>query len=295
MRRNRQDGGRQVVVIPEAAEGSKRKKKTEKTPATQDADTLMVDSVRLDTARLQALRDQLGIGKPRKEVAEDVMDADDIKHWTDSIVKAHSYGYDENGYIIDAAEMERRKAEADSLARATMPQPAAVTFVPDPKRALWLSLVFPGAGQVYNHRYWKLPIIYGGFLGCVYALSWNNQMLRDYSQAYLDIMDDDPNTHSYMGMLPMGYDITGREERFKEIFKNKKNYYRKYRDMSIFAFAGVYLISVIDAYVDAELSTFDISRDLSLKLEPAVMGIDSPLAHRYTQKMGLGLQCTLNF
>ena len=111
-------------------------------------------------------------------------------------------------------------------------------FVPNPKRALWLSLVLPGAGQIYNRKYWKLPIIYGGFLGCTYALTWNQQMYNDYSQAYLDIMDDDPNTASYKNMLPMGYDITGREEQFKKIFKHKRDYYRKYRDMSIFAFFG---------------------------------------------------------
>ena len=142
---------------------------------------------------------------------------------------------------------------------------------PDPIRALWLSLVLPGAGQIYNHKYWKLPIIYGGFLGCAYALSWNNQMLSDYSQAYLDIMDNDPNSKSYEKMLPMGYDITGREEQFKTIFKNKKNYYRKYRDMSIFAFAAVYAIAAIDAYVDAELSTFDISEDLSMRIVPTII------------------------
>lgn len=144
-------------------------------------------------------------------------------------------------------------------------------FKPEPKRALWLALVFPGGGQIYNRKYWKLPIIYGGFLGCYYALSWNNQMLRDYSQAYLDIMDDDPNTKSYEKMLPLNYNISGRESQFKEIFKNKKNYYRKYRDMSILAFAAVYAIGVIDAYVDAELSSFDISQDLSLQWAPAVL------------------------
>ena len=144
-------------------------------------------------------------------------------------------------------------------------------FKPDPIRSLWLSLILPGAGQIYNHKYWKLPIIYGGFLGCAYALSWNNQMLSDYSQAYLDIMDNDPNSKSYEKMLPMGYDITGREEQFKTIFKNKKNYYRKYRDMSIFAFVAVYAIAAIDAYVDAELSTFDISEDLSMRIVPTVI------------------------
>ena len=148
---------------------------------------------------------------------------------------------------------------------------ARAPFQPDPIRSLWLSLILPGAGQIYNHKYWKLPVIYGGFLGCAYALSWNNQMLRDYSQAYLDIMDNDPNSKSYEKMLPIGYDITGREEQFKNIFKNKKNYYRKYRDMSIFAFVAVYAIAAIDAYVDAELSAFDISEDLSMRIVPTVI------------------------
>lgn len=167
-------------------------------------------------------------------------------------------------------------------------------FQPDPIRSMWLGLVFPGGGQIYNRKFWKLPIIYGGFLGCTYALTWNNQMLRDYSQAYLDIMDDDPNTKSYENMLPLGYDLTGKEERFKTIFKNKKDHFRKYRDMSIFAFAGVYLISVIDAYVDAELSSFDISRDLSIRLEPAIIQTGVPTM-RHQRQNSYGLSCNVRF
>jgi hypothetical protein len=164
-------------------------------------------------------------------------------------------------------------------------------FCPDPIRSMWIALVFPGGGQIYNRKYWKLPVVYGGFLGCTYALTWNNQMLHDYSQAYLDIMDSDPGTKSYEKMLPLGYDISGKEERFKTIFKNKKNYFRKYRDMSIFAFAGVYLISIIDAYVDAELSSFDISTDLSLRLQPAAFETRCG-----TQRnVAVGMQCSLTF
>lgn len=163
-------------------------------------------------------------------------------------------------------------------------------FIPDPQRALWLSLIIPGAGQIYNRKLWKIPIVYGGFLGCLYALTWNNQMYSDYSQAYLDIMDDDPNTKSYMNMLPLNYDITGKEDQYKDIFKNKKNYYRKYRDMSIFAMIGVYLLSVVDAYVDAELSSFDISKDLGLKIEPAVFNSGRNMANS-----SVGVQCKLNF
>ena len=173
-------------------------------------------------------------------------------------------------------------------------------FVPNPKRALWLALVLPGGGQIYNRKYWKLPIVYGGSLGCYYALSWNNQMLRDYSQAYLDIMDDDPNTKSYEKMLPLNYNISGRESQFQTIFKNKKNYYRKYRDMSILAFAAVYAIAVIDAYVDAELSTFDISPDLSLEWAPAVVTTNpasrgtQPVAIPYADR-AFGVALRLNF
>lgn len=178
---------------------------------------------------------------------------------------------------------------ADSLARSTQKVPK-VRRIPDPKRALWLALILPGAGQIYNGKYWKLPIIYGGFIGCTYALLWNQQMYSDYSQAYLDIMDDDPSTASYEKILPLGYDITGLEEEFQKIFKRKKDRYRRYRDLSIFAFIGVYIISVIDAYVDAQLSSFDISKDLSLEVEPVIIDQNST-----KHNQSVGVQCSFNF
>lgn len=166
-------------------------------------------------------------------------------------------------------------------------------FVPDPQRALWLGLVCPGAGQIYNRKYWKLPIFYGGFLGCVYAFTWNQQQYMDYSQAYLDLMDDNPATQSYLNMFPEGYDISGREEQYKNIFKRRKDFYRRNRDISAFCFIGVYLLSVIDAYVDAGLSVFDISTDLSLQLQPAVINQQFEMGARSHNSYGLG--CALTF
>lgn len=166
-------------------------------------------------------------------------------------------------------------------------------WTPDPIRAMWLGLVLPGAGQIYNRKYWKLPIVYGGFIGCFYALTWNGQMLRDYNQAYLDIMDADPNTKSYEKMLPMGFDITGREEQFKNIFRRKKNTYRRWRDLSIFVMLAVYAVSVIDAYVDAELSTFDISPDLSMHIAPTTIHSRMLEGRRTDVSPALGIQ--LNF
>jgi hypothetical protein len=143
---------------------------------------------------------------------------------------------------------------------------------PDPRTATWMALIIPGGGQIYNHKYWKLPIVYGGFVGCIYALSWNQSTYKDYQNAYVDIMDDDPNTKSYEDFLPPHYEIdTSMEDWLKDVFKQRKNKYRRYRDLSIFAFAGMYVISAIDAYVDAELSHFDISPDLSFRVEPDIM------------------------
>lgn len=187
-------------------------------------------------------------------------------------------------------------AQADSLYAATadsLSKPRVSRYLnwqPDPIRAMWLSMVLPGAGQVYNRKYWKLPLLYGGFLGCMYALNWNNQMLRDYSQAYLDIMDDDPMTCSYEKMLPIGYDVKGHEESLKNIFKHKKDYFRRFRDLSVFAFVGVYILGVIDAYVDAELSTFDISKDLTFHWQAGF--IQTPMTGRFGTP---AISCQLNY
>lgn len=164
-------------------------------------------------------------------------------------------------------------------------------FTPDPNKATWAGIVFPGGGQIYNHKYWKLPIVYGGFLGCAYALNWNNQMYSDYSQAYLDIMDDDPGTASYEDFLPPRYNVEANKDYLKRVFKNRRDNYRRQRDMSIFCFIGVYLISVVDAYVDAELSNFDITDDLTVQVRPSIVDTRGTTL----RNQAYGLQCSFSF
>ena len=165
---------------------------------------------------------------------------------------------------------------------------------PDPQRALWLALVIPGGGQIYNRKYWKLPLVYGGFIGCLYAMNWNNTQYKDYSQAYLDLMDNDPGTQSYNQFLHLNTKITSaNEDHYKDIFKKRKDRFRRWRDMSFFVLVGVYALSVIDAYVDAELSVFDISKDLSLRVEPTIMN-NYPTGNMLSNS-SVGLQCSLNF
>ena len=203
---------------------------------------------------------------------------------------------DKNAILIDSLnkrELQRLESPVDTsqlaLQAGNTPFPKE-RFIPNANKAVWLALVFPGGGQIYNRKYWKLPLVYGGFVGCTYALNWNNKMYKDYSQAYLDIMDDDPNTNSYENFLPLNSNIAGQETRYKELFKKRKDLFRRQRDLSIFCFIGVYLLSVIDAYVDAELSDFDISKDLGLKIEPTI--INDKKTRNFNS---LGLQCSLKF
>lgn len=208
----------------------------------------------------------------------------------------------ETADILPASSFDEVEGEqvilADSL-QTLVGKPAKVkrdwnTWKPDPKRAMWLAMVFPGAGQIYNRKYWKLPIFVGGFVGCAYAYSWNNQMYKDYKQAYLDIMDDDPNTKSYESFLHLGQAIDdSNKARYQKLFSQRKDRFRRYRDMSFFCIVGVYALSVIDAYVDASLSQFDISNDLSLRVEPTY--INSGTTNNPLKNGGLGVQCSLTF
>lgn len=172
---------------------------------------------------------------------------------------------------------------------------------PDVKKAMWMAIVIPGGGQIYNRKYWKLPIIYGGFVGCAYALRWNGQMYSDYDRAYRDMIDGDKSTDSYMKFIHLGNTTMTQEEiveRYKPIFKSRRDKFRRWRDLSIFCMIGVYALSIVDAYVDASLSEFDISDDLSMKVSPAFIdgrGQKMMASRNSLQNNGVGVRCKLNF
>lgn len=182
-------------------------------------------------------------------------------------------------------------AKADSTVKAvlsaadSLPQPKVKLkeFKPDPNKALLYALV-PGLGQIYNRKYWKLPLVYGAFMGCMYAITWNNKNYKDYSTAYFDIMADyqkvlaaEKEGKEYNGPWQDSWTIfvrNGEESsyvsntQFQDNLKRRKDYFRRYRDLSIIITVGVYAISIIDAYVDAQLFDFDISPDLSMHWSP---------------------------
>ena len=206
----------------------------------------------------------------------------------DSIATADSIAAENKKKLLEmtsAPVLKESEVPADSLKKEIDQK----IWVPNPTKATWLALVIPGGGQIYNRKYWKLPIFYGGFAGCAYALTWNSKMYKDYSTAYKDAMNGNMQSSSITDLLPPGYKIS--ETQLKELLRKRKDTYRRYRDLSIFAFIGVYLLSVIDAYVDAELSNFDITPDLSMKVEPAV--IDNRINN--SSNRPVGLQCSFRF
>lgn len=154
-----------------------------------------------------------------------------------------------------------------------------LTKKPDAMKAVWLGAIFPGAGQMYNRSYWKLPIVYGGFMGCIYAITINQNRYSSYKTAYIDLYNDhqaglvtEDINKTYIAVLPEGYDLdrVGGANNWMNTLKNQQNIYRRYRDYSILATVLVYALSLVDAYVDAQLFDFDISPDLSLNVEPQI-------------------------
>ena len=192
--------------------------------------------------------------------------------------------------IDSIRDLEGIEILMDSTASPTMGK--VRVFNPDPQRALWLSALCPGLGQIYNRRYWKLPIVVGAFVGLSYGASWNNRMYKDYSRGYRDVMDDDPDTRSYMDFFPPTVKESDLDKAWlQKVMKNKRDYYRRYREICIISMVGVYLVNIVDAYVDASLAHFDISPDLTLDVSPAAidnMAIGGRLP-------SLGLQCAISF
>jgi len=169
-------------------------------------------------------------------------------------------------------------------------------FKPKPMRAVLFSAIVPGLGQIYNRKYWKLPLVYGSFIGCAYAVTWNNVQYRDYKRAFIDFWDGDETTNSWKDFVPRSFPANindwseGQKTWFSSsVLKAGKDYYRYYRDMSVIISVGVYALWIIDAYVDAQLFDFDVSPDLSMKAAP-VFFEKTPVNSR-----SFGLQLSFTF
>lgn len=163
--------------------------------------------------------------------------------------------------LADSVNLQPWSMEAD---------PYFANFDPIPTKAVWYAALFPGGGQIYNRKFWKLPIIYGGYIGLIYGYRWNQRYYRTYANAYRDLALNSPNK-SYMDFLPPTYPVEARRSYLEKTFKRKRNSYRQYRDYCLVGMIGVYLVAMVDAYVDAALYHFDVSTDLDACNRPTLM------------------------
>lgn len=147
-----------------------------------------------------------------------------------------------------------------------------IKVLPQPSKVVWWAAAIPGYGQILNRKYWKLPIVYAGFMGCYFAINWNSNRYVSYKNGYLDITDSDDATNSYLALIPEGrtMDSYGGQTAFTGLLKSGMEQSRYYRDLSVIISVAYYGLTIIDAFVDAHLADFDISPDLSLQLRPMI-------------------------
>ena len=134
------------------------------------------------------------------------------------------------------------------------------------KKATTLSTICPGAGQIYNRSYWKVPFVIGGFASMIYCIDWNNRGYKRFQKAYALLADYEANPDKY----PDGPTDEFRGRYSMTFIKNLKDSYRRNRDLCIIITAGVYILQIIDAHVDAHLKDYDISDDLTFNIEPLI-------------------------
>ena len=154
---------------------------------------------------------------------------------------------------------------------------APVQFVDSPKvhsvrkATLW-STYLPGAGQVYNRKTWKVPIIYAAFVGMGYLIKFNHDNFKKFDNALLKRYDNDPTTVDDYA------DIYSEDN-----LRSLSEFYRRNRDLSVIGLTLVYVLNIIDAHVDAHLFTFNVDDNLSLQVNPVMQ-----MGH-YSSSAGLSL------
>jgi len=131
-----------------------------------------------------------------------------------------------------------------------------------PRKALIYSALFPGLGQIYNNKVWKIPILYGGAGTAFYFLHRNQLYYKKFRELY-----NSPDVADVYYVYQ--YTITSKDN-----LKRGLDLYRSWRDYAILSIAGIYLLNIIDAYVDAYMFEYDVSDDLSLKLIPNFIQTD---------------------
>ena len=193
--------------------------------------------------------------------------------------------------IFQAGSVAGQEIPPDTVYTASaMPADTLTEEVHSPRKAAIFSAILPGLGQGYNRKYWKIPLVYGGFAALGYYIGFNNKNYKISKNAYIDLTDDDPGTDSYMKLEQIIYynlNNPSEVENLKRGLLRRQDYFRRNRDLLFILTLGFYGLNIIDASVDAHFFKWDISDDLTMKWQPAM--------DQYNNKNIFSLYCTINF
>ena len=163
------------------------------------------------------------------------------------------------------AQEIKNEVEVQEIKSFTLPK--------NPKKATILSAIIPGAGQVYNDKAWKVPILYAGIITDVYFIGFNNKRYQAFREALIAFDDGDSNQ----------FPTLNRDGLVRNV-----NYWKKNRDLCYLLLGAIYALNIVDANVDAHLSGFDITDELTMKIEPHVDSFSS-------SSRNMGFAITLSF
>lgn len=200
--------------------------------------------------------------------------------------------------VSAAAQVRDRTTDSLVLQRGQEVRSVPDTRVLSPVKATMMAAAFPGLGQIYNRKYWKIPLVYAGFGALGYSIMRNSQNFNGYMAAYQDLTDEIPETMRYQEYTPsfdpgeidpaLGADNYNAQTYtwVKDQMLNAVSYYRRYRDLSYIGVGFWYILSILDANVDAVMSDYDISPDLNVSVNPV------PVNTVYGNTMGVGVKLT---
>lgn len=176
--------------------------------------------------------------------------------------------------------LQAQLVEADTIQATQQPVGQEAEKVHSPRKATIYSAILPGLGQIYNRKYWKVPLIYAGFGTIGYFINWNNDNYQLFRVGYEHLTDGNPETQDYLKIEAVrrnNYNLDNQTEynNLKTALSKQQDYYRRNRDLLIISFVGFYGLNIIDASVDAHLFDFDISDDLTMKWEPSMLNFDN--------------------
>jgi hypothetical protein len=142
----------------------------------------------------------------------------------------------------------------------------------DPRRALLLAAVLPGLGQIYNKKYWKLPLVYGGLYATGYAINYYNDLYREYKVVLFSALEQGLGENDIEPSLGMRTTVRG--------YRNAIDKAQRERDFMVIIMGLVYILQIVDAHVDAHLKEFDLNPKLQVRLQPHIE--QNPLIGRQT-------------